>query len=232
MVKHGKEQNTAHREEQRRAAQQENRKKKFKSYIGWGITAAIVLFFIFWFASSAKVDTSGFAPITFATHEKDHVIVIGDGRNVLIEYSDFQCPACAQYHALIKQFLADDPNVTFIYRHFPLKSIHRNAAAAAVAAEAAGNQGKFFEMHDLLFERQSVWNSMSAPKSYFSDLAEELRLDVSTFNADMNDPQVIAWVEFNYQSAVNYNLRGTPSFFLNGQMIQFSSLEELQARLR
>lgn len=231
MAKHGKEQNTQVREEQRRAAQSQNRKKFVKKVIGWSVAVVIVAFFIFWFASNTKVDTSNFTPLTFAIHERDHVIQ-GNSTNVLIEYSDFQCPACAQYQPVIKQFLEENPEVTFVYRHFPLKQIHKNAVSAAIAAEAAANQGKFFEMHDMLFERQNEWSNNGLPKSYFVGLAEELGLDVDTFEKDLSDPELASWVEFNYESAIKFNLRGTPSFFLNGQLIQFSSLDELEARLK
>ena len=79
--------------------------------------------------------------------------------NLLVEYSDFQCPACGIYYPIVKQ-LAEEENerVKVVYRHFPLRSIHPNAELAAKASEAAGKQNKFWEFHDMLFERQSRWS--------------------------------------------------------------------------
>ncbi|MEK7173495.1 MAG: thioredoxin domain-containing protein, partial [Patescibacteria group bacterium] len=106
---------------------------------------------------------------------------------MLVEYGDFQCPACAQYYPVVKaleqEFAAD---TQFIFRHFPLTRPHPNAKGAAAAAEAAGIQGKFWEMHDILFERQNEWAAKPRPQSTFNSYAEELGLDVKKFEDDMD----------------------------------------------
>ena len=97
--------------------------------------------------------------------------------HTIVEYSDFQCPACNSYFPLLKRLTEDHGNeVRVIYRNFPLDQIHPNARAAAWAAEAAGRQGKFFEMHDALFNTQGNWSADANPKIYFEDLSVSLSL--------------------------------------------------------
>jgi protein-disulfide isomerase len=113
------------------------------------------------------------------------------------------------------------PNdVRLVYRHYPLRQIHPQAQAAAEAAEAAGIQGKFFEMHDLLFERQSSWAGSSSARSTFESYAEELELDLEQFKADVKSDAVKDKIDNDYSSGLQSGIQGTPSFFFNGTRIQ------------
>src|SRR5690606_8652134 len=118
---------------------------------------------------------------------------------------------------------ANDPevteNVTFVYRHFPLDAAHPNAREAAYAAEAAGKQGKFFEMHDVLFEKQSEWSPLPDPKETFIGYAEALKLDIEKFTTDMDSKEVQDKVQNDFLSGNEFNVQGTPTFFLNGKRI-------------
>lgn len=146
---------------------------------------------------------------------------------VLVEYSDFQCPACASYEPLVKTMLATFPNdLTFVYRHFPLITIHRNADYAAGAAEAAGIQGKFWEMHDLLFEKQSEWDNKENALSIFAEYAVSLGLDKEKFESDTISIQTRQKINDAYRSGTQSGVKGTPTFFLNGKMIQSPRSEE------
>ena len=137
----------------------------------------------------------------------------------LLEYSDFQCPACGVYFPIVKQLLEDHPDdVRFVYRHFPLRSIHAKAQLAGQASEAAGLQDKFWEMHDILFERQSVWVN-GDHEELFVSYAQELGLNVEQFKNDLESPDTKNKVDGDYLSAVGAKLNSTPSFFVNGRKI-------------
>ena len=139
---------------------------------------------------------------------------------VLVEYSDFECPACGAYYPVLKKLYRDFGNrMQFVYRHFPLKQ-HLHAELAARAAEAAGRQGKFWEMHDLIFEGQIAWTSQSHPEETFIGYARKLGLDLERYRKDLESPEVQKAIENDRESVDRDNLEGTPTFFLNGVMIQ------------
>jgi len=143
-----------------------------------------------------------------------------DAPVVLVEYSDFQCPACRAFHPIVKQLIEDNPEqLRFVYRNLPLQSIHPNAFSAARAAEAAGKQGKFWEMHDLLFERQDTWSGVTRPKTTFMEYAEELGLNAEQFDEDYDSEVVAEKIRADIQTAEELNLGSTPSFTLNGIVI-------------
>lgn len=139
----------------------------------------------------------------------------------LIEYLDFECGACGAYFPLVKALASEFPNdLQVVTRYFPLSS-HKNGLSSALAVEAAARQGKFWQMHDLLFDQQRAWagRQTSSPK-IFEAYAEELGLDLKKFKSDVNSKSVKQRVERDRQAARQLNLPGTPSFFLNGKMIQ------------
>jgi protein-disulfide isomerase len=140
-------------------------------------------------------------------------------RVVLVEYSDFQCPACRFYYPLAEKISREyGDRLLFVYRHFPLQQ-HRHAREAAWAAEAAGRQGKFWEMHDLLFERQKDWSDQGQVEETFAGWAESLGLNREQFEKDFRSKAVADKVENDYRSGLRAGLRGTPTFYLNGEKI-------------
>lgn len=148
----------------------------------------------------------------------------GDGKDaklVLIEYADFQCPACGYYHPIVKKLISDFPkDLTVVYRNFPLVTIHPNAMAAAIAAEAAGRQGKFWEMHDLLFEKQSEWSSLNGTFDKFVSYAESLNLDTAKFKADLDLPELKEKVKKSLAEGEALGVDATPTFYLNGEKLE------------
>lgn len=140
---------------------------------------------------------------------------------IIVEYSDFQCPACKAYAPIIKE-LTDkyQDQLVFVYRHFPLKQIHLQAELAAQASEAAGNQGKFWEMHDLLFANQEQWAENPSARSLFLGYAQELGLDLDRFRQDLNHKDTKVKVKADYLSALKLNLNSTPTFFINGAKVE------------
>ena len=138
----------------------------------------------------------------------------------IVEWSDFQCPFCAQGKDLIHQILDKYPkDVKFVFKNYPLP-FHPNAMPAAKAAIAAGKQGKFFEMHDKLFENQ---RELSAEK--YEAWAKELGLNVDQFKKDMDAPETAAQVTAEMKEGGDVGVRGTPSFFINGKQPAGRSLE-------
>ena len=140
---------------------------------------------------------------------------------VLVEYLDFECGACGSYYPVIKQLEGEfGDRVTFVARYFPLQG-HRNGLTAALAAEAAGRQGKFWEMHDLLFSRQKEWgNKAVQTPEVFEGYAAELGLNMEQYRADVASSEVRARVERDLTEGRAAGVNSTPSFYLNGQKIQ------------
>lgn len=144
-----------------------------------------------------------------------------DAQVTLVEYLDFECEACGAYYPIVKQMEKEfEGKLRIVTRYFPLPG-HKNSMEAALAAEAAGEQGKFFEMHDLLFESQKEWGEkpLSDP-NLFTPYAEKLGLDMNKFNQDRKKATTIARVDRNKKEADELKLNGTPSFFLNGKAIK------------
>jgi protein-disulfide isomerase len=144
-----------------------------------------------------------------------------DADIVVIKYSDFQCPSCLFQAAMdqkVTEELSDE--VLFVYRHFPLPS-HQYARLAAKYAEAAGNQGKFWEMHDLIFTNQRQWSGGRAA-SAFQQLAQSLDIDMEQLKNDVTDPEIAKHIDAEYQQGDNLGVTGVPSIFINGQKMPFS----------
>jgi len=141
----------------------------------------------------------------------------------LIEYGDFQCPACATYEPVLQAITSEfAQHINFAYRHFPLRSIHDKADLTAQVSEAAGLQGKFWEMHDLIFANQKSWEFVtpSEAKTAFIEAAGVLGLDVAKFTQDLDSKEVKDKVDTAYKHAEAVGLGGTPTIFLNGELLQ------------
>jgi len=142
------------------------------------------------------------------------------GKSVLIEYADFQCPACGMYYPLVKQLKTEfGDKLEVVYKHFPLKNLHKNADLAARASEAALNQGKFQEMHNMLFEKQEEWSDSNQALSLFTAYAVTLGLDKDRFLTDIDSDVVKDKVNEDYAEGVSLRVNGTPTFFLNDKKI-------------
>ena len=155
-----------------------------------------------------------------------------DAPIVLTEYSDLQCPACAQFHPVVKDILEQYGNqIRFEYKHFPLISIHPYAVSAARAAEAAGQQGMFFEMHDLLFENQNDWSRSTAPDAFFVQYAEELGLDTCTFKRHLGSSVISDAITQSFRDAQAKGYTSTPAFELNGVRMNYESFEDFVTQI-
>lgn len=144
-----------------------------------------------------------------------------DAKVTLVEFSDFQCPACRSYYPFIKQATEEFPDdLRVVYRHLPLTVIHPNAEPAAKASEAAALQGKFWEMHDMLFEKQDEWSGKEDPKEMFVSYANEIELDVDQFTNDYESEEITQRIDQHKQIALEEDLDSTPTFFVNGALLE------------
>lgn len=153
-------------------------------------------------------------------HPLDYVKGNASSTVLLIEYSDFQCPACRSYYTMMRQVAQEyGDRLAIVYRHFPLITIHSNAEFAAMASEAARKQGKFWEMHDMLFEKQNEWSESSDYMSHFESYATLIGISAEQFKADFNSDDVKNFVRAERNHSIKIGLQGTPTFFLNGEQI-------------
>jgi Na+:H+ antiporter, NhaA family len=134
------------------------------------------------------------------------------------EFGDFQCSACGSYHPELKKIEAEfGDRLRVIFRELPLVPTHEHALLAAQAAEAAGLQGKFWEMHDKLYENQTTWVAAKDLVPVFVDYAKQIGLDPDRFMKDLNGDKVAARIFQDGKRAHAFNLKSTPTFFVNGK---------------
>ncbi len=150
----------------------------------------------------------------------------------LVEFGDFQCPACGAYHTVVKELQARHKELALVFRHFPLPS-HQNAMPAARAVEAAGKQGKFWEMYNKLYESQSEWSAEKDTLSIFSEYAKALGLNVDQFKKDLGDSSLQKRIDQDISDANVLGINSTPSFFINNERIRNpASLEDFDALIK
>ncbi|MEG9224608.1 DsbA family protein [Aeromicrobium sp. Sec7.5] len=205
------------------------------------ITASIVavcvavlgLFVVLEVRSAPEVSESSGAEDPRIVRADSHVLQEApEGSPVLVEFLDFECEACGALYPAIEQLREDfDDEVKFVVRYFPLPS-HLNSRNAAHAAEAAARQGEFEAMYRLLFETQTSWGESQDDQSpLFRTYAEEIGLDLAQFDADVVSEDVAARVEADFQDAQSLGLSGTPSLFLDGEVIQPRTLGDFEDAL-
>lgn len=163
----------------------------------------------------------------------NHLYGKEDSSVKVVEYGDFECPACGYYYSIVDQLKEKyKDQISFQFRNFPLTQIHRNALAAHRAAEAASNQGKFWEMYDLLYTNQETWNGPSSADSVgittaqainvFEGYAEQLGLNMEQFKADSSSSAVLDIINADTDEGKKLGISGTPTFFINGRKIEES----------
>lgn len=173
----------------------------------------------------AKTNNEG---VSFTPHVKGNA----EATVTLVEFSDFQCPACQSFQPILTQVLEEfGDRIAFEYKHFPLP-IHALAEPAARAAEAAGQQDAFFAYHDKLFENQKTWSTSPNPTALFIGYAQELGLDVDTFRRHYNASVVRDKVKAEGSEARELGFTGTPTFLLNGQRMQITTFEDFYNQIK
>ncbi|HYG08746.1 MAG TPA: thioredoxin domain-containing protein [Pyrinomonadaceae bacterium] len=145
-----------------------------------------------------------------------------DAPLLLEEYGDFQCPPCGFFHPILKRLEGEyETQLRVAFHHFPLRNMHNFADEAARAAEAAALQGKFWQMHDLLFEKQNEWKDAPAARPIFLNYARTLGLDLDKFTRDIDSPVIRSRVMEHEKHGAARGVGGTPTVFLNGREIPF-----------
>ncbi|HEU4830946.1 MAG TPA: thioredoxin domain-containing protein [Candidatus Saccharimonadales bacterium] len=197
---------------------------KFKWVIFAAVTIGILGVLVYLsIGSRLDVSTIDATKIQSASEQNgniaDHVFGKVDSPVVLIEYGDFQCPGCGSAHPRVKAITEEYKNeMQFVFRNFPLTSIHPNAKAAAGAVEAAGLQGKYWDMHNKVFETQSEWSLLTSSErtDRFLSYAMALGLNADTFSADLASEAINKKIKFDQAIAAKIGVTSTPTFYLNG----------------
>ncbi len=193
------------------------------------ILAAIILIFVGIAVFGGKSNTPSSSKSSSST-PTSHVEGQGKDGITLVEYGDYQCPYCGQYYPIVKQVQAEyNTQISFQFRNFPLVSLHPNAFAGARAAEAAGLQDKFWQMHDLLYEQNDAyynggeppnsWIGASDPTPYFNAFAQQLGLNVTQFKTDYASDTVNNLITADEAAGNKLGVNATPSFYLDGKAV-------------
>ena len=156
----------------------------------------------------------------------------GEGAPVLVEFLDFECEACRAAYPLVEQIRQEHAGeLTFVVRYFPIPS-HANAMNAAVAVEAAAQQGRFEDMYARMYQTQAEWGEQQdSQAALFRQFAQDLGLDMDAYDTAVADPATQARVEQDQQDGISLGVQGTPTFFLDGELIQPESAEDFQAQI-
>ncbi|TAK57050.1 disulfide bond formation protein DsbA [Patescibacteria group bacterium] len=196
-----------------------------------GVVIACIVLFVggaMWYNSATKPVS---VDVSRLVHENSPQIQAPGARVTIVEFADFECPGCAGMHPVLKKILTDySGKVNFVYRTLP---IHRDSTLAAKFALAAGEQGNYWQMHDMLYDNQSVWaGKENPPKDIFLGYAKELKLDLVKLEKSMSDGHLEAQINADRDDALKIGVRGTPTLFINGSMLQgVPSDGELRARI-
>lgn len=147
-----------------------------------------------------------------SVNKTDHAQGNDNADLTIVEYGDYQCPYCGAAYPVLKELMKEfKGQVNFVFRNFPLSEMHPYARPAAIAAEAADLQGKFWEMHDVIYENQQSLN-----ESFLFQLAEKIGLNLSQFKEDIQKTELEKKVDSDFESGIISGVNGTPSFFING----------------
>lgn len=202
-------------QKQREAAQRATRQKLLAKIAMFVLAPLVVIAVLYTLLGQGEV----YSPIEIS--ETDHTRGNPEGVKLVV-YADFQCPACANEHLLIAQAWNSISSKTqMVFRHYPLSNAHPHAWEAATYAEAAGNQGKFWEMYDLLFINQTYWSTLDSEgvTAEFEGYLAQLDLNVEQARADISSAALVEKVRNDQRSGNRSGVRSTPTLFINGQLM-------------
>jgi protein-disulfide isomerase len=208
-------------------------KNNYAMILWVSVVAALLLVAggMYWIVKTGSQPTNMNAPGVSEITADDHILGKADSKVTLLEFADFQCPACGEfYNTALKRIESEyKDRVRFVYRNFPIPG-HLNGPAAAYAAGAAGLQGKFFEMADELFVNQADWSTEdgAAMQKTLDSYAQALGLSMDKFHADEGSQAVKDKVDKDYQSGIKSGVNGTPTLFLNGKQVSPGTYDEFK----
>ena len=181
------------------------------------------------FGGSISTNSDGSAVLSRPVDSSDWSKGNPEATTVLVEYGDFQCPACEKFYPIVEEiFNRNKDKMKFVFRHFPIRQIHQNADLAAQASEAAGMQGKFWEMYDLLYKNQSSWATNPKAKDVFVGYATSLGLDLVRFSKDLDSSVIKDKINTSIDDGFKSKVQGTPTFFLNGSLMKYTNLLDFE----
>lgn len=211
----------------------EKRNSLIQKLVIWGGVAVVTIAAVFFLVKMSGGTST--QPTTFNNLPKVSSDEIFEGNKeaklTVVEYSDFQCPACAAYNPIVNQLLSNyQGKVNFVYRFFPLTSVHQNALVSAQAGYAAWKMGKFMEMKDELFTNQAEWENLSNDdaKKKFVEYAKSIKLNGDEFEKIMNSSEANDAVLKAEKAALALGLEGTPSFFIGNNQIKPNGYEDFK----
>lgn len=203
------------KEQKQRAARQREQTVKLMQKIGGYVLAPVLLLFILYTLFNQGPT---YSPVEIA--ENDHIRGNPETPVSIVVYADFQCPACAVEHQTMSQLfprIVDQAHIVF--RHYPITTSHPHAWTAALYAEAAGQQDRFWSMHDYLFANQASWSALPEVEQEFNSYALELNLDLDQLQADIESDAVINKVRNDQRGGTASGVRSTPAVFINGRLL-------------
>ena len=203
---------------------------EIKTIVGIVVVCVVLLGLFVWFAPKGT-STGGPRDLTLLVHDNSHMTGKMGTKVTLVEFGDYQCPACGQVAPFVKQVVdqyVTNPNFNFVFRNFPLTQ-HANAFPSAEAAESAGAQGKYFQMNELLYKNQAEWSEVADPTSIFVGYAKTLGLDTVKFKASLDTKAFDAFIKADLVDAMSLSLDHTPTFFLNG--VEVKDVSSLKAQI-
>jgi protein-disulfide isomerase len=202
--------------------------KEAKIISGVGIVFFALFAFLIYKTSSGPQSV---ADSNLLIGQNSHMTAKKEAKVNVVEFGDYQCPACGYANPIVEKLIEtykDNPNVNFVYRNFPLPQ-HSNAMVSAEAAEAAGAQGKFWEMHNMLYSGQNDWAGSSKPLDIFTGYAQKLGLDVKAFTDAVNQQKFQDAIIKDRSDGEALGINATPTFFVNGgKMDSVPSFEEFK----
>jgi len=185
------------------------------------VIAAVVIGGIAWLITSGSDQKQMSSQETLAVVGDDHVKGAENASVTLVEYLDYECEVCGAYYPVVKRLSEEyKDDVKFVVRYFPLPG-HKNSMTSALAVEAAGKQGKYWEMHDIVFENQKDWGEQRfADPKIFENYARQIELDMDRYSQDIRSQELRDRVERDRRAGQRLGITGTPTFFLNGEKIE------------
>ncbi len=185
------------------------------------IGVTIVIFVLgLWLATRRTNSTAEIKNSQVLVGEARHATGSANAKITLVEVADFECPACGLVYPYVKSILEDyQDQIYYVYRHFPLPQ-HKTAFTAAEAAEAAGEQGKFWEMFHLLYQNQAEWTASNQPITKFTEYADQLGLDTDLFKKALEEHKFKKIIQADFDQMINLGIEATPTFYINGVKYQ------------
>lgn len=201
-------------------------------FLSWGIFIVVVGLIVWGLVAAQQKAAREEANLVLPDQivATDHTRGSAVATLTLVEYGDFQCPACGYYYPAVEEVIKalGPEKIRYVFRHFPLSG-HANAVPAAKAAEAAGIQGKFWEMYNILYTKQAAWTPARDPKTVFAGYAKEIGLDEAKFIADFDLKDLTDRIDLDYRGGTKAGVNSTPTFFLNGKQISPKGTDDFKS---